>query len=56
MSISQLSTTGIKPDMDVPELSYGVNQRMPSASVGVDLRFSADKGRYFVATQDLRPG
>ena len=56
MSISQLSGTGIKPDIEVPELSYGVNPRMPSASVALDLKFSPDKGRYFVATQDLSPG
>ena len=45
-----------RPDNDVPELSYGVNQRMPSASVAIDIRFSPDKGRFFVATQDLMPG
>ena len=56
MSISQLSTTGVKPDIEVPELSYGLNPRMPSASSAIDLRFSPDKGRYFVATQDLSPG
>ena len=56
MSISQLSTTGIKPDIEVPELSYGLNLRMPSASAAIDLRFAPDKGRYFVATQDLSPG
>ncbi len=56
MSISQLSTTGIKPEMDVPDLSYGLNLRMPSASCAIDLRFSPEKGRFFVALQDLRPG
>jgi hypothetical protein len=45
-----------RPDQDVPELSFGVNSRMPSASVAIDLRFSPDKGRFFVATQDLTPG
>ena len=44
------------PDQDVPELSYGLNQRMPSASVAIDLRFAPDRGRFFVATQDLSPG
>lgn len=60
MSISQLSGSGvagvIRPDIDVPDLSYGVNHRMPSASIGIDLRFAPDKGRFFVATQDLLPG
>ena len=42
--------------MDVPELSYGQNPRLPSASVGIDLQFSPERGRYFVATQDLKPG
>lgn len=56
MSISQLSATGVKPDIEVPELTHGANARMPSASVAIDLRFSPDKGRYFVATQDLNPG
>ena len=40
----------------VPELSYGANPRMPSASSAIDLRFEPDKGRYFVATRDLIPG
>ena len=58
MSISNLSgsVTGNKPDIDVPELSYGINPRMPSASLAIDLRFSPDKGRFFVANQDLEPG
>ncbi len=56
MSISQISTTGIKPEMEVPELSYGVNPRMPSASCAIDIRFSPEKGRYFIALQDLSPG
>ncbi len=56
MSISQLSATGVKPEIEVPELSYGLNPRMPSASVVLDLRFTPEKGRYFVATQDLSPG
>ena len=42
--------------MDVPELSYGQNPRLPSASVGIDLQFSPERGRYFVDTQDLKPG
>jgi len=56
MSISQMSGSGIKPDIEVPELSYGANPRMPSASCAVDVRFSADRGRHFVAVQDLNPG
>ncbi len=46
----------LRPDQEVPELSYGVNPRMPSASVAIDLRFAPDRGRFFVATQDLTPG
>ena len=60
MSISQISMGGVpaalRLDYEVPELSYGVNSRMPSASVGIDLRFDPNKGRFFVATQDLLPG
>lgn len=56
MSISQISTSSVKPDIEVPDLNYGINPRLPSASNGIDLRFSPDKGRYFVATQDLSPG
>eukprot|EP00096_Caligus_rogercresseyi_P010373 TRINITY_DN3755_c0_g1_i1.p1 TRINITY_DN3755_c0_g1~~TRINITY_DN3755_c0_g1_i1.p1 ORF type:complete len:831 (-),score=261.39 TRINITY_DN3755_c0_g1_i1:283-2775(-) len=58
LSISNLSAsvTNTKPDVEVPELSYGANPRMPSASLVIDLRFSPDKGRYFVANQDLTPG
>ena len=61
MSISQISMggnlpPGLRPDAEVPELSYGTNPRMPSASVGIDLRFSPEKGRFFVAAQDLLPG
>ena len=58
ISISQISM-GVPASLarpEVPELSYGVNSRMPSASVGIDLRFAGEKGRYFVATQDLLPG
>ena len=52
---SQVSITGsIK--MEVPELSYGHNPRLPSASNAIDLQFSPERGRYFVATQDLFPG
>ena len=56
MSISQMSATGIKPDIDVPELSYGVNPRMPSASAAIEVRYAPEKGRFFVANQDLSPG
>mgnify|MGYP001188714347 CR=1 FL=1 len=58
ISISQISM-GAPASLarpEVPELSYGVNSRMPSASLGIDLRFAGEKGRYFVATQDLLPG
>ena len=54
---SQLSITGsIKSELEVPELSYGHNPRLPSASSAIDLQFSTDRGRYFVATQDIYPG
>ena len=57
VSISHISTTGsIRHEVEVPELSYGQNPRLPSASSGIDLQFSPDKGRYFIATQDLSPG
>ena len=58
ISISNISHAGvIKLDnIEVPELSYGLNQRMPSASSGIDVCFSSEKGRYFAATHDLYPG
>ncbi|CAB4057193.1 unnamed protein product [Lepeophtheirus salmonis] len=58
LSISNLSAsvTANKPDVEVPELTYGSNPRMPSASIVIDLRFSPEKGRYFVANRDLTPG
>lgn len=57
MSISQISNSALqRPDLEVPELSYGVNSRMPSASAGIDLRFAPERGRFFVATRDLMPG
>ena len=51
-----MGASALRPDLEVPELSYGINSRMPSASVGIDLRFVPEKGRFFVATQDLLPG
>jgi len=57
VSISHISTTGsIRPDIEVPELTYGHNPRLPSASSAIDLHFSPERGRYFIATQDLGPG
>jgi len=57
VSISHISTSGsIRSDIEVPELSYGPNSRLPSASLGIDLQFSPDKGRFFIATKDLSPG
>ena len=57
VSISHISTTGsIRPDFEVPELTYGHNPRLPSASIAIDLHFSPERGRYFIATQDLGPG
>ena len=40
----------------MPELSHGVNPRLPSASVGLDIQWSEERGRAFIATQDLSPG
>jgi len=52
VSISHMSTTGpIRPDVEVPELSFGHNPRLPSASSGIDLQFSPERGRYFIATR-----
>jgi len=57
VSISHLSTTGsMRPEVEVPELSFGSNPRLPSASSGIDLQFSPERGRYFIATRDLGPG
>jgi tetratricopeptide (TPR) repeat protein len=56
ISISQLSMGSGVVRSEVPDLSYGINPRMPSASVGIDLRFAPERGRFFVATQDLVPG
>ena len=61
LSISQISMgvpmpSALRLDTEVPDLSYGANPRMPSASIGVDLRFAPERGRFFVATQDLLPG
>ena len=56
-SISHLSTTGsLKHEVEVPELTFGPNPRLPSASAGIDLQFSPERGRFFVATRDLGPG
>jgi len=57
VSISHISTTGsIRSEVEVPELSYGQNPRLPSVSTALDLQFSPDRGRYFVATRDMVPG
>ena len=57
VSISHLSTcSSSRPDMDVPELTGGPNPRLPSAALCIDVQYSKDRGRYFVATQDLSPG
>ena len=31
-------------------------RRLPSAALCIDVKYSKDRGRYFVATQDLSPG
>ena len=58
ISISQISHTGVikLENIEIPELSYGQNARMLSASSGIDVCFTPDKGRYFAATHDLYPG
>ena len=40
----------------MPELSHGVNPRLPSASVGLEIQWSEERGRAFIATRDLSPG
>ena len=49
------SITGMNTNVDtmlqVPELSFGHNPRLPSASSGIDLQFSPERGRYFIATR-----
>lgn len=56
-SISHLSTcSSSRPDIEVPELTCGPNPRLPSAALCIDVQYSKDRGRYFVATQDLSPG
>ena len=57
VSISHMSTcSSTRQDSDIPELTYGANPRLVSASAGVDIRTHPDRGRFFVATQDLSPG
>ena len=57
VSISHMSTcSSIKPDIDIPELTYGPNPRLPSASIAIDIQYNPDRGRYFITTQDLSPG
>jgi tetratricopeptide (TPR) repeat protein len=56
LSISNISTSAVKYLVEVPEISYGVNPRLQSASMAIDLQFIPEKGRFFVANQDLKPG
>ena len=58
ISISQLSTGGVikLDDIEIPELSYGQNPRMPSASIGIEVQYDTEKGRFFSANRDLYPG
>ena len=58
ISISQLSTGGVikLDDIEIPELSYGQNPRMPSASIGIEVQYDTEKGRFFSASRDLYPG
>ena len=45
-----------RQETEVPELSHGANPRLPSASAGLEIQWSEERGRCFVATQDLTPG
>ena len=40
----------------MPELTHGPNPRLPSASTGLEISWTEDRGRCFLATQDLTPG
>ena len=40
----------------MPELTHGPNPRLPSASVGLEICWTEDRGRCFTATRDLLPG
>ena len=49
-SINSMNTN-VDTMLQVPELSFGHNPRLPSASSGIDLQFSPERGRYFIATR-----
>lgn len=40
----------------LPELSYGINPEIQCASSALKLEYSEEKGRYLVATRNIRPG
>ena len=50
-SIITSMNTNVDTMLQVPELSFGHNPRLPSASSGIDLQFSPERGRYFIATR-----
>ena len=50
-SIITSMNTNVSTMLQVPELSFGHNPRLPSASSGIDLQFSPERGRYFIATR-----
>ena len=54
--VSRLNISRPRQETEVPELSHGVNPRLPSASVGLEIQWSEERGRAFIATQDLSPG
>ena len=49
--ITSMNNTNVFTMLQVPELSFGHNPRLPSASSGIDLQFSPERGRYFIATR-----
>ena len=49
--ITIMNNTNVSTMLQVPELSFGHNPRLPSASSGIDLQFSPERGRYFIATR-----
>ena len=49
--ITSMNANNVDTMLQVPELSFGHNPRLPSASSGIDLQFSPERGRYFIATR-----
>lgn len=40
----------------LPEISFGENSDFPSASAGIEVKYSPQKGRYVVANRDIKIG